>query len=174
MRIPVISVVGWHNVGKTTLIERLVVALKARGLRVGTVKHSGGHISMDREGTDTWRFRRAGSDFVGIASSRQAVLQAWPQEDVTLWHLLDHLPEDLDLLIVEGYKRIPIPKVVVTGGGTATERNALENLAETVITVERQAPSHEQGEPPRGTEVDIEKLIITLIKQGYIPESAFA
>ena len=62
----IISVVGWHNSGKTTFIERLVPALKARGLRVAVIKHSGGGFELDHPGTDTWRFQQAGSDVVAI------------------------------------------------------------------------------------------------------------
>ncbi len=71
-----ISVVGWHNVGKTAFVERLIAALKARGIRIATIKHSREAFDIDRQGTDTWRYRRAGSDVVVIsAPGRMALIE---------------------------------------------------------------------------------------------------
>jgi molybdopterin-guanine dinucleotide biosynthesis protein MobB len=58
----VISVVGTSGVGKTTLVERLVPELRARGLRVGTVKHASHGFIADRTGSDSWRHQQAGAD----------------------------------------------------------------------------------------------------------------
>lgn len=58
----VISVVGTSGVGKTTLVERLIPALRAHGLRVGTVKHASHGFVADRERSDSWRHQQAGAD----------------------------------------------------------------------------------------------------------------
>lgn len=109
----VISVVGWHNSGKTTFIERLVAALKARGLKLAVIKHSGGQFDLDQPGTDTWRFSQSGSDVVAIAGhDRLAILERCAAEP-SLADLLARLPEDIDLVITEGFKRESTPKFEV-------------------------------------------------------------
>jgi molybdopterin-guanine dinucleotide biosynthesis protein MobB len=110
---PFVTVVGWHNAGKTLFIERLVEELKERGLRVGVLKHAGSHITMDREGTDTWRFARAGADVVAIAGPGQFAYIERSAEELLLEEALARLPKGLDLVLVEGYKSLPLPKIVV-------------------------------------------------------------
>lgn len=119
--IPVVSVIGWHNAGKTSFIVRLVRVLKARGLRVATLKHAAGGFQLDWEGTDTWRYARAGSDVVAIAGGERIALIEQHQHEPSLEELLARLPGDLDIVITEGYKRGPAPKIEVLapGGGQA-------------------------------------------------------
>jgi molybdopterin-guanine dinucleotide biosynthesis protein MobB len=114
----IVSVVGRRNAGKTTLIERLVPALKSEGrrpLRVAVLKHDVHGFDMDREGKDTWRFSRAGADAVGIASpGRTAVLENAAAEVIPEGFLAS-LREPPDLLLVEGFKRRPYPKIEAVG-----------------------------------------------------------
>ncbi len=109
----VISVVGWHNVGKTTVIERLVAELKAQGLAVATIKHTREEIRVDMPGTDTWRFAEAGSDLVIIASAQRTMLIERRDKEEELPELLRRVPAHVDLVITEGYKRAPCPKIEV-------------------------------------------------------------
>lgn len=133
MAIPVLGVVGWHNAGKTTFIERLVAALKERGLCVATLKHAGGHVQFDREGTDTWRFGAAGSDLVALSSPQQAALLWWPDHELSLWELVALLPIEPDILIVEGFKAEPIPRVIIVREGETG--NSLEGPGECLAVV---------------------------------------
>ena len=64
---PIITVVGFSDAGKTTIIEKLVPELKQRGYRVGTVKHAAHGFAVDREGKDSWRHQQAGADIVAVA-----------------------------------------------------------------------------------------------------------
>lgn len=113
------SVVGYKNTGKTTLVSKLVAALKAEGYRVGTCKHDGGHeFEIDRIDTDTWKHRQAGADVTFIASKTHAALQFFYEAEASLDDWLEHLsrPElGLDLIIVEGWKRSHLPKIVMLG-----------------------------------------------------------
>ena len=59
--IPAIAIAAYSGTGKTTLIERLLPALRSRGLRVAVVKHDGHRFDIDREGKDSWRFTQAGA-----------------------------------------------------------------------------------------------------------------
>jgi molybdopterin-guanine dinucleotide biosynthesis protein MobB len=111
--IPIISVVGTSDSGKTTLLEKLIPELKARGYRVATVKHDTHGFDVDHEGKDSWRMKRAGADVVIISSpSRIAVIQD-VDRDHALEELRDRLRLDVDIIISEGYKRGPHPKIEV-------------------------------------------------------------
>jgi molybdopterin-guanine dinucleotide biosynthesis protein MobB len=106
----VVSVVGWHNSGKTTFIERLVPALKARGLRVAVIKHSGGGFDLDHPGTDTWRLEQAGSDVVAIVGANRFAMIEHREQEPVLEELVARLPAGIDLVITEGFKRAATPK----------------------------------------------------------------
>ena len=136
MAIPIISVIGWHNAGKTTFLVRLIAELKRRGLRVATIKHSPGPFQMDRPGTDTWRFAQAGSDVVAISGrGRMALIEHRPEdEELSLAEIVARLPEGIDLVITEGYKSLPIPKIVVMRAGVGERRIATPGELLAVVT----------------------------------------
>lgn len=112
---PVVGFAAFSGTGKTTLLTRIVPLLRARGLRLGLVKHSHHDFEIDRPGKDSYRLRRAGATRVVVASSRRrAVIRqhagsARPPLLTDFLARLDHA--DLDLLLVEGYKYYPIPKI---------------------------------------------------------------
>jgi molybdopterin-guanine dinucleotide biosynthesis protein B len=107
---PIIQIVGYRNSGKTTLLCRLVNLLTERGWRVGTVKHDAHQFDIDHPGKDTWKHRLAGAETVAIASEEQtAVIR---QRAVSLDELLLEM-DGLDLVLVEGYKWAPYPKIVL-------------------------------------------------------------
>jgi len=107
-------VVGWHNVGKTAFVERLIATLKARGVRLATIKHSRGDFDVDRQGTDTWRYRQAGSDVVVISAPGRMAMIEEREDEASLEELIGRLPRGIDLVITEGFKRVPMPKIEVT------------------------------------------------------------
>jgi molybdopterin-guanine dinucleotide biosynthesis adapter protein len=110
--IPILSVAGFSGSGKTTYIERLIPALISRGLRVGTIKHHKHGFDFDVPGKDTWRHRKAGAAVTVISSPTQI--------GVVMEVERDHSPEELalflpgvDLIVAEGYKRGPFPKIEI-------------------------------------------------------------
>ncbi len=108
------GVIGWKNEGKTTLVERLVAEITARGFRVSTVKHTHHRVDLDRPGKDSHRHRMAGAEQVVLSSaSRWAVMtELRDGPEARLDDLLVQLAP-VDLVIVEGYKRDSHPKVEV-------------------------------------------------------------
>ena len=124
MTAPIISVIGWHDAGKTTFIVRLVAELKRRGLRVATIKHSRGHFEIDRPGTDTWRLAQAGSDVVVISGKHRMALMEQSADELSLNEIVARLPGDIDLVITEGYKSLPTPKIVVVRSDAPQRRTA--------------------------------------------------
>lgn len=106
------GVTGWKNTGKTGLTERLVTEFVARGLRVSTIKH-GHHVAeVDQPGTDSFRHREAGASEVVLATpARVAIMQELRgAPEPSLEALLARL-SPVDLVLIEGYKRGPHPKI---------------------------------------------------------------
>jgi molybdopterin-guanine dinucleotide biosynthesis protein B len=111
--IPVLSIVGKSDVGKTTLLEKLVRELKARGYRVATVKHDAHSFEIDQPGKDTWRHAQAGSDHVVIASPNRIAHIQRLERELTLAEIVAAIT-DADIVLTEGYKRGPAPKIEVS------------------------------------------------------------
>lgn len=110
---------GYSGSGKTTLIERVLPQLVARGLNVAVIKHTHHDFDIDRPGKDSWRAREAGASAVLLSSDhRTAVLTEHRDSPPALEQLLGRLPP-CDLVLVEGYKREPIPKLEVHRVDTA-------------------------------------------------------
>lgn len=109
---PVIGVAGWKKSGKTTLVERLIVEFTRRGLKVSTVKHAHHDFQVDDKATDSARHRRAGAVQVAIVSSSRwaIVTELRDAPEPSLRDVLNKL-EPCDLVLVEGYKSAPIPKI---------------------------------------------------------------
>lgn len=111
--VPILSIVGSSDSGKTTFIERLIPELNRLGYRVGTVKHDVHGFEMDREGKDTWRHARAGASSIAISSPSQAALIRKVGGEMELDELVARLFWDMDLILTEGYKRERFPKIEV-------------------------------------------------------------
>jgi molybdopterin-guanine dinucleotide biosynthesis protein B len=112
MRPPALAVVGWSGSGKTTLLARLVPELRQRGLRVGVVKHSSDAHALHREGSDTARYVEAGAALVGFANPAGVQL-SFPEPPDTVLALLARFADTVDLVLVEGWKHGPLPKLEV-------------------------------------------------------------
>lgn len=117
---PVVGIAGWKNAGKTTLIVKLIAELRGRGYRVATVKHAHHEADVDREGSDSWRHREAGANKVALVTSRRwaVMTELGDDPEPPLDEILAGLT-GVDLILVEGYKREPIPKIEVRRGASA-------------------------------------------------------
>ena len=106
--IPVIGFAAFSGTGKTTLLEQVIVRLKAQGLRLGVLKHDAHDFDIDHEGKDSWRFQRAGADITLISSAtKMALVEQRPrtfEENIAMLH-------DVDLILVEGYKQETLPRI---------------------------------------------------------------
>lgn len=114
MKTNIIGIVGWSGSGKTTLLEYLLPRLAAQGLRVNVIKHSHHDIVLEAEQKDSARVRKAGAVEVLVSSPfRFAVMHEL--RDAPEPTLAEHIQRmsPADLVLVEGYKWEPIPKIEV-------------------------------------------------------------
>jgi molybdopterin-guanine dinucleotide biosynthesis adapter protein len=117
--IPVISFVGFANSGKTTLVTRVIEELKKLNISVGTIKHHHGELELDTPGTDTWKHKASGADVVVLATSNQLYLTKKiiePRLEDALALIID-----VDIIIVEGYKKAKVPKIEILRTGVHNE-----------------------------------------------------
>jgi molybdopterin-guanine dinucleotide biosynthesis protein B len=110
----VIGIAGYSGSGKTTLIEKLIPVFVREGLRVSLIKHAHHEFDLDQPGKDSYRHRNAGCSEVLVSSSKRWAmmheLRGAPEPG--LQEQLKHF-SPCDLVIVEGYKSEPMPKVEV-------------------------------------------------------------
>lgn len=111
--IPIVSIVGKSDSGKTTLLEKLVKELKSRGHKVGTIKHDAHSFEIDHEGKDSWRHKKAGASVTIISSAEKIGVVMDCDHDHTLSELREKWVRDVDIIISEGYKREIHPKIEV-------------------------------------------------------------
>ncbi len=109
---PMLSIVGNSASGKTTVLEKLISELKKRGHRIGVIKHAHHGFDLDREGKDSWRHKKAGADTVLIAAPGRIALIKDDAGSETLEDLKRYF-EDVDLILVEGFKKKHGPKIEV-------------------------------------------------------------
>jgi molybdopterin-guanine dinucleotide biosynthesis protein B len=110
---PIVSVVGYSGSGKTTLVEKMIPELKRRGWRVATIKHNRHGFEIDHEGKDSWRHRRAGAGITVLASPGKVALMADVEGDLSLEELGDRFISGVDVILTEGFKKNPHPKIEV-------------------------------------------------------------
>jgi molybdopterin-guanine dinucleotide biosynthesis protein MobB len=111
---PVLGFAAWSGTGKTTLLRRLIPALRARGLRLGVVKHAHHAFDVDQPGKDSYELRHAGAERVLVGSRRRYALMVEHDDgaEPTLEALLACMPASgLDLILVEGFKHERFPKM---------------------------------------------------------------
>lgn len=138
MKIPVITFAAYSGTGKTTYLESLLPCLKSLGLRVAVIKHDGHDFDMDRPGTDTYRLAAAGADTVAIVSQKKFVIiqQSVPSVEKIIAGI-----SGVDLILTEGFKHGPYPKIALyrKEAGTALAADPRDCLA-IVSDVSVQAP----------------------------------
>ena len=132
------GIIGWKNAGKTTLVVRLVEYFTARGLKVATVKHAHHDFDIDHPGKDSYLHRQAGAAQVIIASDRRIAMLRENREPTppTLEDLLRWV-EPCDLVLVEGFKRHPHPKLEVIRGAPKDEPVALTDPSVKAIATDK-------------------------------------
>lgn len=125
---PIIAVVGQSKSGKTTLIEKLILELKSRSYRIGTIKHSAHRLSFDKPDKDSWRHIQAGSVATAIASPDQIVLIKPVAEEPDLTEIARLFGENYDIILAEGFKQSSAPKLEVHRKAVGPLLSEINNL----------------------------------------------
>lgn len=131
--IPIVSIVGNSNSGKTTLIEEVQNKLKAKGYRVAAIKHSHHDFDIDRPGKDSWRLEQAGSNPVAISSPHKLALIERMDTESTLSQIAALFEGKADIVITEGYKNSHTDKILVLNPEHGWEQAHCEK--DVIITV---------------------------------------
>ncbi len=113
----VVGFAATSGTGKTTLLEKLIPILTARGLKVGLIKHCSRQFDIDHPGKDTWRLKRAGAERVVINSASSLGLITDLPAAPSFEELVRRHFAGCDVVLVEGHKTAGIPKVVVERQG---------------------------------------------------------
>ncbi|PJG86157.1 molybdopterin-guanine dinucleotide biosynthesis protein MobB [Conservatibacter flavescens] len=112
--IPMLGITGYSGSGKTTLLEKLLPHLAALGVRVAVIKHTHHDVQIDKPGKDTWRMKEAGASQVIMACEQRWALMTETSELADLSYLSQQFdPMLTDLVLVEGFKHEPIPKILL-------------------------------------------------------------
>lgn len=112
-RHPLLGVTGYSGTGKTTLLEKLIPALRQANIRVGLIKHSHHNVDVDKKGKDSHRLRTAGANpTMIVCEERWALMTETPEQAVDFAQLIANFDQtEIDLILVEGFKYEPIPKI---------------------------------------------------------------
>jgi molybdopterin-guanine dinucleotide biosynthesis protein B len=111
---PVLGFAAFSGTGKTTLLKQLIPLLAQRGVRTGVIKHAHHDFDIDKPGKDSYELRKAGARQVLAASDSRWALMT--ENDTVADPKLDDLialldPERIDLVLVEGFKQVPFPRI---------------------------------------------------------------
>ncbi len=108
----IFGISGWKNSGKTGLAVRLVAEFTRRGYRISTIKHAHHDFDIDRVGADSYRHREAGAHEVALVSgTRYAIMHELRGADEPSFEDILGRLGPCDLVLIEGYKREPVPKI---------------------------------------------------------------
>ncbi|WHQ75505.1 molybdopterin-guanine dinucleotide biosynthesis protein MobB [Pantoea sp. Lij88] len=136
MPVPLLAIVGWSGTGKTTLLQQVIPMLSSKGIRTGLIKHTHHQMDVDTPGKDSYLLRKAGASQVMVASSeRWALMCETPEkQSIDLPYLLSRMDHaTLEIVLVEGFKEEPVPKIVLCRAGI---KGGIEELLdEQVIAV---------------------------------------
>jgi molybdopterin-guanine dinucleotide biosynthesis protein MobB len=114
---PLVGLTAYSGTGKTTLLIKLITILADKGIRVGIIKHAHHTFDIDQPGKDSYKLRKAGASemLIGSVNRWALMVDADEGQEFTLEdHILQMDQDNLDLILVEGFKLEKIPKIELT------------------------------------------------------------
>jgi len=148
--IPIVSIVGKSDSGKTTLLEKLIPELKRRGYRVATIKHDAHRFEIDHPGKDSYRHFHAGSDWTVIASPAKIASVRQLDRELTLAEIAETI-SGVDVILTEGFRREARQRIEVSRRARSMElmSDASELLAVAAdYPVETDVPMYDLDDAP--------------------------
>tara|TARA_Y100001970_G_scaffold96761_1_gene121818 strand:- start:1475 stop:1960 length:486 start_codon:yes stop_codon:yes gene_type:complete len=125
----VIGIVGWKDVGKTFVVTEIIKLLVQKGYKVGSIKHAHHNFDIDQPGTDSFKHRKSGSSEVIISSSKRwaKIIENNNKKEKKLNELLKEF-NDIDVAIVEGFKKENHPKIEIISQNSKIQNNEINNV----------------------------------------------
>ena len=110
---PIFMFVGHSGSGKTAVVEKLLTELTARGLRPATIKHAHHKVTLDKEGKDSWRYKKAGAIMSMLVTSNELQIVADAVDQREPAQLAERFLGEADLVLVEGFSLVPGNKIEI-------------------------------------------------------------
>ena len=110
---PAVTFVARSGTGKTTLLEKIIQSLSSRGWTIGALKHDAHQFEIDHKGKDSWRMTQAGASVMTITSAHQSATVRHHDLQPSLAKIINRDFSEVDLVLTEGFKRSPLPKIEV-------------------------------------------------------------
>ncbi len=125
----IIGITGRKDVGKTHYASLIIKLLVKKGLKVGSIKHAHHDFDIDKPGTDSFKHREAGSSQVIVSSSKRwaKIIENNNREEKSLNELIEEF-KDIDIVVVEGFKKENHPKIVILGNGLEIINREINNV----------------------------------------------
>jgi molybdopterin-guanine dinucleotide biosynthesis protein MobB len=167
----ILEVVGYSGAGKTTLIEKLILALRKRGIRLAVIKHTSHHHELDKPGKDSHRLRQAGAEAVMVSSPKMVAMFREVEREWPIKRLLRHLPRRVDLVIAEGFRDAEYPCLEVYRRGFSPDLKCRGRR--NLLAVIGDVPG--AFEVPRFNRDDVRAIVEFLLKRlPFKTKSSFA
>ncbi|PHM38893.1 molybdopterin-guanine dinucleotide biosynthesis protein MobB [Xenorhabdus mauleonii] len=118
--LPILGIVAYSGTGKTTLLKQVIPLLRQQHIRIGLIKHTHHNMDVDKPGKDSYELRKAGASQTLVASQQRWALMTETPElpELDLHYLASRFDANsLDLILVEGFKHEPIPKIALYRDG---------------------------------------------------------
>jgi len=168
--IPVLSIVGSSDCGKTTLLENLIRELSGRGYKVGTIKHDVHGFDIDKEGKDTYRHKQAGAHSVLISSPWKYALISDVDSEKPLDEIAGFMPLELDIILTEGFKSADKPKIEIFRKNHSDELLCADNPSLVAVATNDKNNNTLEG-IKNILDLDNTKEIADFIEKHYIQKS---
>jgi len=165
--IPLLGFAAYSGTGKTTLLRQLLPLLKARGLRVGVVKHAHHSFDTDIPGKDSYELRKAGAAQMLVASRRRwaLVTETASAREPRVEEMLRHLDQaSLDLIVIEGFKAESFPKIELHRPSLGhpllchDDRSIIAVATDTPLAIDPGVPQLDLNRPPEIVEFMLRAL----------------
>ena len=162
----IVSIVGYKKSGKTTLVEKMIPIIKSKGYKFGVLKYTGEGLPQEGESKDTAKFRAAGAEMVGLCGEDHfSLFKAGGRPALPLDRLAAFFFPEADLILTEGFKKQPFPKIALLSDGQ--EEILLAEVKGVVLAtvgpraVRDDLPHFQPGEAER---------IVTFLEQRFLRE----
>lgn len=120
--LPIVTVVGYSNSGKTRCIVALIALLTQRGYRVASARHCHDGFTLDVAGKDSWKHKHAGAVTTLMASRNRIGVIVDQAISLSLAQLCELYVHEADIVLAEGFSWEPHPKILIRGADNAEER----------------------------------------------------